>query len=72
MSVYEYRGLNAKGKQVKGLKEADTKKSLRALLRKEGIMVTDVKEAGGKALKKKGKVFFLLKCSSDKLFKGFR
>ena len=38
MSVYEYRGLNAKGKQVKGLKEADTKKSLRALLRKEGIM----------------------------------
>ncbi len=57
MSVYEYRGLNAKGKQVKGLKEADTQKSLRALLRKEGIMVTDVKEAGGKAVKKKGEGF---------------
>ena len=57
MSVYEYRGLNVKGKQVKGLKEADTQKSLRALLRKEGIMVTELKEAGGKAVKKKGERF---------------
>ena len=54
MPVYEYRGFNAQGKTVKGLKEADTQRGLRALLRKDGIMITESKEAGGKAIKQKG------------------
>lgn len=51
MAVYEFKGLNAAGKNVVGLKEADSPKSLRALLKKEGVFLTDVlgQAQGGKA-----------------------
>ncbi|WP_338867447.1 type II secretion system inner membrane protein GspF [Myxococcus stipitatus] len=42
MPVFEYRGLNATGKQVKGLLEADSPKTLRSKLRADGIFLTDV------------------------------
>ncbi len=42
MPVFEYKALNAAGKNVDGLKEADSPKTLRAVLRKEGIFLTDV------------------------------
>lgn len=42
MAVFEYRGLNQAGKNVTGLKEAESPKSLRAALRKDGIFLTDV------------------------------
>ncbi len=42
MAVFEYRALNQTGKTVPGLKEADSPKSLRALLRKEGLFLTEV------------------------------
>lgn len=42
MPVFEFRGLNEAGKAVSGLKEADSAKSLRAVLRKDGIFLTDV------------------------------
>jgi general secretion pathway protein F len=42
MAVFEYRGVNAAGKNVTGMKEADSAKTLRALLRKDGIFLTDV------------------------------
>ncbi|NMO21595.1 type II secretion system inner membrane protein GspF [Pyxidicoccus fallax] len=42
MPVFEYRGLNAAGKQVKGLLEADSPKTLRSKLRTDGIFLTDV------------------------------
>ncbi|QSQ18621.1 type II secretion system inner membrane protein GspF [Pyxidicoccus parkwayensis] len=42
MPVFEYRGLNAAGKQVKGLLEADSPKTLRTKLRTDGIFLTDV------------------------------
>jgi general secretion pathway protein F len=42
MAVFEYRGLNAAGKNVEGLKEADSPKGLRSVLRKDGIFLTDV------------------------------
>jgi general secretion pathway protein F len=42
MPVFEYRGLNASGKTVKGLLEADSPKTLRSQLRKDGIFLTDV------------------------------
>ncbi len=50
MPIYEYKGLDAKGKHAKGLKEADSVKSLRVLLRREGIFVTDMKESGGQVI----------------------
>jgi general secretion pathway protein F len=40
--VFEYKALNESGKQVVGLKEADSAKTLRNLLRKEGVFLTEV------------------------------
>ncbi|HVE85914.1 MAG TPA: type II secretion system inner membrane protein GspF [Myxococcales bacterium] len=42
MPVFEYRGLNESGKSVQGMLEADSAKSLRTQLRKEGVFLTDV------------------------------
>ncbi len=42
MPVFEYKGFDARGKAVKGLKEADSARALRTNLRKEGVMVTEV------------------------------
>jgi general secretion pathway protein F len=42
MPVFEYKGLNEAGKPVNGIKEADSQKALRALLRKDGVYLTAV------------------------------
>lgn len=44
MAVYAYRGIDAKGKNVKGVRDADNPKTVRTLLRKEGILATEVLE----------------------------
>jgi general secretion pathway protein F len=45
MPVWAYKGFDARGKPVTGAKDADTPKLLRATLRRDGIVVTDVTEA---------------------------
>jgi len=42
MPVFEYRGLTPAGKQVKGLLEADSSRSLRTQLKRSGVFLTDV------------------------------
>ncbi|WP_242339626.1 MULTISPECIES: type II secretion system inner membrane protein GspF [unclassified Anaeromyxobacter] len=42
MPVFQYKALNAAGKAVQGLKEADSPKTLRANLRREGVFLTEV------------------------------
>ncbi len=42
MPVFEYKALTAGGKAVQGLREADSAKTLRATLRREGVFLTDV------------------------------
>ncbi len=42
MPVFEYRGLSEAGKPINGLKEADSPKMLRGLLRKDGVYLTEV------------------------------
>ncbi len=44
MAAFEYTALNAKGKNEKGLIEAETPRQARALLRERGLMATEVKE----------------------------
>jgi general secretion pathway protein F len=45
MAVFEYRGLvAASGKQVHGVRDADNAKVLRALLRREGVLLTAAQE----------------------------
>jgi general secretion pathway protein F len=40
MAVYAWRGINAAGREVKGLDDADNPKALRALLKRQGVLVT--------------------------------
>ena len=59
MPLFEYTGLNEAGKNVKGMREADSQKTLRALLRKDGIFLTNVSTstsaaASGKAPEETG------------------
>ncbi|MGI5863426.1 MAG: type II secretion system inner membrane protein GspF [Myxococcales bacterium] len=52
MPVFEYKGLTEAGKSIRGVRDADSAKTLRALLRKEGIYLTEVvaeKDAAGAA-----------------------
>lgn len=52
MAVYEWRGITTSGKEVKGVRDADNQKALRALLRKEGIFVTQMLEEAEARVKK--------------------
>jgi general secretion pathway protein F len=44
MAVYVWQGVDAAGKSVKGVKDADSPKALRLTLRRDGILVTSVLE----------------------------
>jgi len=46
MPVFEFKGLTQEGKEARGLREADSPRALRMLLRKEGIFLTDVNTKG--------------------------
>lgn len=57
MPAFAYKGLDSKGKTISGMRDAENPRILRGLLRKEGIYVTEVREArekvvGGKGLKR--------------------
>jgi general secretion pathway protein F len=50
MPVFQYTGIGEAGREVKGIKDADSAKALRSLLRREGIFLKDFREAkAGKA-----------------------
>jgi general secretion pathway protein F len=42
MAVFAYQGINASGKSVKGVRDADSPRALRLALRREGVLVTEV------------------------------
>lgn len=54
MAVFEYGGLNSKGKSVSGIVDADNSKVARSRLRKQGVFVTDIKEKTERATSGKG------------------
>src|SRR6516162_3902597 len=49
MPVYSYKGFDTRGKQVSGVKDADNLRALRANLRRDGVLLTDAKEASLRA-----------------------
>ncbi|MFH2011041.1 MAG: type II secretion system inner membrane protein GspF [bacterium] len=50
MPVFTYKGVGSAGKEITGIKDADTAKALRTILRRDGIFLTEFKEAkAGKA-----------------------
>jgi len=70
MAVYEFRGIQVTtGKPVKGFRDADNAKSLRGLLRKEGVLLTLATEESKKKEADKGKLdpfaFFRRPSTSD-------
>ena len=44
MAVYAWRGVNAAGKEVKGIDDADSPKALRISLRRQGVLVTKLEQ----------------------------
>src|SRR4051812_42010097 len=54
MPVFEYSGLNEAGKSIRGLKDAESAKALRTLLRKDGVYVTESRAADPGAVAGKG------------------
>jgi len=51
MAVYAYRGLDARGKAVKGVRDADSAKALRSVLQRDGILATEILEQSEAAKK---------------------
>jgi general secretion pathway protein F len=51
MAIFAYRGVNAAGKDVKGVRDADNPKALRNVLRRDGILVTEILEQSEAAQK---------------------
>src|SRR6056297_1360246 len=47
MPVYEYKGLNRAGKNVKGIEDAESQNALRQRLQNKGIFVTELYEGRG-------------------------
>ena len=48
MPTYDFKGLDKRGKEVSGVREAESEKALRHLLKKEGIFLTKVGKGGRK------------------------
>ncbi len=46
MPVYEYKGVTSAGKKVSGVQDGDGLKSVRAKLKKDGIVVLEIQEGG--------------------------
>src|SRR4051812_24860126 len=44
MAIYAWRGINASGKEVKGVEDTDSPKALRLLLKRQGVLVTQVEQ----------------------------
>ena len=44
MPIFAYKAMDGRGKQVSGVRDADSPRALRALLRREGVFVTDISE----------------------------
>ena len=54
MPVFEYKGIDAKGKEVSGIIDADNPRSARSRLRKQGTFPTEVRAQRSGAAKAKG------------------
>ncbi len=65
MPMFVYKCLNASGKAVKGSRDADSEKALRAQLRKEGLFLQEVRLSSekGKGLQREVEISFLNKVS---------
>ncbi len=66
MPVFAYKGFNASGKQITGTQDADNPRAIKANLRKDGIFITELKEARPKK-KSGGKESFLANLTRERI-----
>ena len=52
MAVYAYKGINTRGKDVQGVRDADSAKMLRTALKRDGVLATEILEQAEAAAKK--------------------
>ncbi len=67
MPIFEYRGLNQAGKNLRGTIDAENLRTARSKLKKDGIFVVDLKDKGKEQLKNKKKSGSGKKISIDEL-----
>ena len=58
MPVYEYKGVTARGKKVSGVQDGESLKSIKAKLKKEGIIVLEIQEGSSTRSAWRGTVSF--------------
>lgn len=58
MAVYVWQGVDGRGKDTKGVRDADNPKALRLSLRKEGILATSIEEESAARVRKSRDVDF--------------
>jgi general secretion pathway protein F len=51
MAVYAYKGIDDRGKSVKGVRDADSAKALRTVLKRDGVLATEILERSEAAMK---------------------
>lgn len=51
MAVYAFKGVDARGKSIKGVRDADNAKALRTVLKRDGILATEILEQSEAAKK---------------------
>jgi len=51
MAIYAYKGFDARGKPVKGVRDADSAKALRTVLKRDGVLATEILEQSEAARK---------------------
>src|SRR5258706_8284811 len=49
MPVYSYKGFDTRGKPASGVRDADNLRALRAALKRDGVLLTEAKEASLRA-----------------------
>ena len=60
MPVYEYKGVTSSGRNVSGVQDGEGLKSVKAKLKKEGIIVLDIREASSARAARRGTAGFSL------------
>lgn len=58
MAVFQWQGIDSRGRDVKGTRDADNPRVLHALLRREGILATAIEEEGAARTRKAREVDF--------------
>ena len=58
MPVYEYKGVSSTGRSVSGVQDGESMKAVKARLKKEGIIVLEVREGASAAAVRRGAMTF--------------